>query len=571
MSKPIADLHCHPSLKPHLNKSKILDIWQYQDNPTVKNKNFFKKISIRKWILGGVLNKMATKTQSNLDSCFVGDTRLLFCSIYPFERPFLKPDRPFTRAGFWLRAVLKLLLKKRYNKEKDNILIRLITGISKSWANTFLDQIHEEEEYIDYFKDYKREYDYLVAAQGKRPQGVLKGLVPEFKLVKNYDELLQHRTRNTICGIISAEGIHALGRYKKKLLFEGATIDTIPEVEKEKLKTSLLTNLAEIKKTGEGNFSPFFITFSHHFTNLLCGQAESFAGLFKIIFNQTPGIDTGLTTFGEEMICELLSRDNGPRILIDTKHMSTKVRAQYYRLVDGIWKDSNDRVPIIASHTAVNGLSSLVKAATHGNRNKVERKSYVSKFDINITDEDIKAIFRSDGIIGVLMHDGRMPGGKFKKKLKSVKKYPEMKKRLYSQMFLTNIFHIVKVNRDYIRALNADGGNIKPAIEAWKTVTLGSDNDGIVDPYDTYTTAADLPDFKAKLIEALKTQERPYMKDFKVLALPSEKPFTPVELQDLMMGQTAEAIADRIFFDNIDAFLSKYFTTAYRNKVPLIV
>jgi hypothetical protein len=41
-------------------------------------------------------------------------------------------------------------------------------------------------------------------------------------------------------------------------------------------------------------------------------------------------------------------------------------------------------------------------------------------------------------------------------------------------------------------------------------------------------------------------------------------------LHNLMMGQTPEQIAERIFYGNIRAFLQKYFTDAYRFEQAVV-
>ena len=84
MNKPIADLHCHPSLKP-TNNEKIEDIWTYKKNLTTKRlfKGLFGLgISPRKWAVNIFVRDMATYTQTNLDSCYEGNNRLMFYSFY---------------------------------------------------------------------------------------------------------------------------------------------------------------------------------------------------------------------------------------------------------------------------------------------------------------------------------------------------------------------------------------------------------------------------------------------------------------------------------------------------------
>lgn len=587
MKEPIADLHCHPSLKPHLDGDHP-DIWKDRENPAVDQ--VFRWISIRKFILRFATARMALKSQSNLDNCFKGGNRLVFCSIYPFEREFLRPDRPFKRARALLRWGLQLLLRRRYHKTIDTKLIRLITGIGKAEAASFLDQVHRVHGTVDYMADYRKEYNFLIQAQGKRPGGPIGGLIPEFRLLQDVHGLPAAEEEGTIAGILTVEGAHAFGSYRLKYLRENRTFEALPEAEQNALLASFRESLAEIKDPARTRFPPFFITFSHHFHNFLGGHSRSFAGLFSKLFNQQPGMDAGLSALGREVLRILLERGPGSaRILVDTKHMSPMVRRQYYQMVlkrNG----EGDRIPIISSHTAVSGMDSLDSAMKNNNSRAAERRSYVSKFEINLTDEDIREVFDSGGLIGICMHDGRMPGKKFRRKLRAVRAYPEKAKRLYAQMFLTNVFHIVKVNREralnygaselaggsknaaaptHARAANeAPGARPSPAeggIPAiWKTVCLGSDNDGIVDPFNTYETAADLPAFREKIIEALNTQDRPYMEDFRILSLPSEQPMEVAELRELMMGLRPEQIAERIFYGNIREFLQRYFTRAYR-------
>jgi len=574
-NKPISDLHNHPSLKPYGNPAAINSIWESFNNK--KPRDYFKKISIRKWIINIVLKKMATFSQSNLDSCFKGHNRLVFCSVYPIEKPFLRPNRPFKKSKGIHRFILGIIFGKKFKKQTiaiDKKIVSLLAGVSIKTASRLIDPIHDNSiDTIDYFSDYIFEYQYLLNASGSTSTNTIYGKQPKFQLVKNYEHFLETRSDDTICGIMTIEGMHALGVYFKQDLFETAEIEKLPLERQNKIKLSFVKNIEAIKKE---EFPPFFITYAHHFNNLLVGHAKSFMDAkgtfdpgFSDIFDQSIGQDLGISTFGMTLITDhLLSRENGQRILIDIKHMSILARQSYYQLLDYLSSKSDakhDNVPIICSHAAVSGISTLEKALVDKDSFKLDKNAYVSLWDINLTDEDIVEIFKSDGLIGICMHDGRMPGNRFRKKLK--KANDEATKKLHVQMFLTNVFHIVKVNLAYIRKENETRVTSKiNEIEAWKTICLGSDNDGIVDPFDHYSTAADLPAFRAKISEALNKYVLPEYKDYNIVNLPLETQFTLKELDDLMIKQPFVEAINKVFYNNTDAFLKKYFSKQYLSQ-----
>ncbi|WGD34543.1 hypothetical protein [Olleya sp. YS] len=580
MKKPIGDLHCHPSLKP-VNNSSIKDIWTYKKNLTTKAlfKGLFGLgISPRKWAINLFVRDMATYTQSNLEDCFEGDNRLLFLAIYPPERPFLKPDRPFDKATVKQRFVLSRVFGIQLKRHIDNKIIRILTGFSRERVNEYLKSIYDTE-YIDYFNDdFVKEYKYIEDSHLSSSPNQVKFQKPTFRLVSNYQEYVETVNANNIAGIITIEGMHALAKYKNENLFNAKTIDSLSATDKAALKASFINNVANLKDKNQFAYTPLFITFSHHFNNLISGHAKSFADSknrtipgFADVFNQTNGLDLGITSFGKTIIKNhLLARDNGSRILIDTKHMSLQSRDDYATIIKSL-KASGDHVPIVCSHTAINGIKTRDEAAQREDTNTLDKKSYVSRWDINITDQDIIDIFESDGVIGVCMHDGRMPGGKFKKLYKGLTrqfKPDESVKRLHAQMFLTNVFHIVKINLENIRNHNANNpNNLIAEIDAWKTICLGSDNDGIVDPFDHFNTANTLDDFKHRVAKAITLNFRPYWKTFRVISVDQNSCtfFSEDQLTDLMLGLSPEEIADKVFSDNLDVFLSKYFTDGYLN------
>ncbi len=578
MPKPIIDLHCHPAMKPNGN-SDIKDIWQPFVNE--KAKDLFNKVSLRKLLVGGIVKNMAVYTQSNLDNCYKGGNRLVFAAIYPPERPFMKPSRPFKDGSWVQRTLLKWIFGKKVKRDVDNKIIQMLTGFSEKRAKRYVDQIYDAPN-IDYFDiDYKEEYDYLKRSHLTSSSNTTFPNSPTFRLIKNFSEYQQHIPNNEVLGIITAEGMHAIGNYQSKDLFFKESIDTMDPTDQQNLKNSFVTNIQRLKNTAEFEFPPFFITFSHHFNNLLSGHAKSFADAknrivpgFKDVFDQRLGLGKGITAFGKHLIKDhLLSRNNGPRILIDTKHMSLQTRDEFVAIIRE-FQQNGDPVPIICSHTAVNGIATREKARKLPDMNKYDEDSYVSRWNINLTDEDIIEIFDTDGVIGVCMHDGRMPGGKFKKLLKENSRKlvtEEPVKRLHAQMFLTNIFHILKTNLHHIRAKNqADPADPIDEKEAWKTICLGTDNDGIVDPFDHFNTAEKLDDFQVRVVKAITENNKPFMKGFRVLSLPSEVPFTDTEFAELLLGKSPAEIADAIFSDNMIAFLRKYFTDAYLRGAAVV-
>jgi len=578
MRKPIADLHCHPSLKP-VNNSKIKDIWTYKKN--IYTKVLFKGIigiSPRRWLVNAFVKDLATYTQSNLDSCYEGDNRLLFLSIYPVERQFLKPDRPFESSTKKQLFILSRVFGLNLKRHLDTKIIRILTGFSKTKVTDYLKSVYDSE-YVDYFEtDLLNEYKYIKDSHLSNSPTITNINTPTFKLVSNYKEYLESVDNNIIAGIVTIEGMHALAKYRTKDLFNANTIYDLSDERQTELKDSFKANIIRLKDKEEFKYTPFFITFSHHFNNLISGHAKSFADPknktipgFSNVFNQSKGLNLGITSFGKELIKDhLLSRSNGARILIDTKHMPLEARKDYTKIVNRLRNDG-DNVPIIISHTAINGISTREKAAQRSDTNQLDKRSYVSRWDINITDQDIIEVFESDGIIGVCLHDGRMPGGKFKKLFKGFKrksKPDESINRLHTQMFLTNVFHIVKINLKHIRKHNENNvGNSILEVDAWKTICLGSDNDGIVDPFDNFSTASTLDDFKHRAMKAIGYNFKPFWKNFRILSIDenSYSFFDKEELFDLMLGLSPSEISDRIFSDNVVMFLSKYFTDEYLN------
>lgn len=570
MDNRIADLHCHPALKPTYNE-EIDNLWVEYKNPRIGKllkgiRNIFRRMGINKF-----LKTTAVYTQSHLEACYKGNVKLLYFAIYPPERPFMKPARPFDRGT--TKSSQRKKLRWIFNEIKtDSKIIRALTGFSGASTKKFLDDIYVNPQ-VDYFNDFMSEYQKIKSEHNK--PFTIKGYKNKvkLKLVNDYSEI-EKLAYTEIGGILTIEGMHAIAKYNKDHLFGTKNIDELDEASKKALKNSFIKNIENIKKL---EFPPFFITFSHHFNNLISGHAKSFKGPkndrlpgFSQVFDQRHGLEKGFTKIGLELIKDyLLSKQfHKRRILIDTKHMSLKCRDQYMEIV----KNYPDTIPIICSHTAINGIIDRKEAGRRTDTNKLDHRSYVSRWDINITNEDITDIFDTDGIIGICMHDGRMPGGKFTKLVNREKKQGNdiRIQRLHTQMFLTNIFHVVRVNLEHIRKLSKNESKILEK-EAWRTVCLGTDFDGIIDPFDHFNTSETLSLFKGRCKEAIEknfsSNEERKRARVRYVGQNDSRPFTKSEFEDLLIGYTPQEIVDMVFYNNIDAFNKKYYNSKYLGEV----
>jgi len=134
-------------------------------------------------------------------------------------------------------------------------------------------------------------------------------------------------------------------------------------------------------------------------------------------------------------------------------------------------------------------------------------------------------------------------------------------------MFLTNVFHIVKVNIKEIGNSTTDSPEIYRKV--WGTITLGSDYDGIVDPFDSYDDSGDFKKFKADVINYLNTYDSEENEGFKIIDvyngghIGNEEYITTENMKSLLFDFSVEEIAEKIFYGNMREFLRKYFKNDY--------
>jgi len=422
------DLHCHSHSKayahafkfpgpPYLNSAdanKPNSTW-WSDWPTPEDidRN-----------VNGLLG-LTTFTQSDFKKCVDGRVGVVFTSLNQFEKGF-------TKTRFIKKKLTDWAIGKVTEFEKERL----------KFVRTKLD---------DYFTDVTNEYEFL-----KSKSGFIKtitGSTYRYQLVNNFQQLNsllnQQDVDHQVCVINTIEGAQSLGTGIEPF-------DAFMETDK------LLDRIREMKAW---EFPPFFITFTHHFYNEMCGHARSL-GILKLLVDQEFGIHRTFTALGMIVRDALLSTSNGKRILIDVKHMNRRSRMQYY----GFIRDRDYDIPIIVSHGAVTGMGAPDTDSVLG-----DVKAKYASDSINFYDDELVEIERSNGIFGIQLDERRVASKSELRKIKGTIGNDLLFKT--SRLIWRQVEHIAEV-------LDRHGEY------AWALQSIGSDFDGMVNPLDGFFTSA---------------------------------------------------------------------------------
>ena len=471
------DLHCHPNLKsfnsghPQPGKNMWEKIYHLIDSKFAKS-------------VTEISQHVLKESQTNLESLAEGNIRVFQISLYPIERGFLH-----------MRNLPQFIIGKR----RTDILLAVVTGYST-------ESVTHLKSHYNYFEDLEKEYAYVHAQQGKSKDGK-----SEFILVNNFTELQEAlQTKNKLVGIITIEGAHVLG---------GGTphADTLSADEFKKLLTD---NILAIKRW---EYPPFQINLAHHFWNNLSGHATSFKNPINKLVNQNKGKDKGITEAGWHVIRQFLSTENGKRILVDVKHMSLQARKEYYSFITNYNQiNPADTIPIICSHAGVNGFATMDSSAKD---NDVMAKAQTHRFyrwSINLSNEEIKIIHQSGGLIGLMMDRGMLGGLDLVKKITEITDSKKQREE-YCKLFWDNAFQMVKAIGEK---------------NAWDVVAIGTDFDGTITHMEPYKSSAKFPLFQQDLLDYL--EENNYQKELWY-------DYTPLQILEKIMHGNAMAFYKRFF------------------------
>jgi hypothetical protein len=501
MGSFFADLHCHSALFPFNQLQPT--VWHENIHPVYPSQGDFIKLA-----KGGV--------------------RVLFLSLYPIEQGFLT----FSQLGI----------------ETGNItdaLAHLILKMPKERA----DEIQNFEH--SYFTDLINEYVFLQRFADPYMKNVRLSLFKrkkfKFKIVSDFNELNSilnldadlnpnPEKDDTIAVILTIEGAHSLGVGQRN-----TTASDYSDLE-----STIRENIARLKNFGpagkEGRHCPFFISLSHHFWNQLGGHAVSLWNIIRKVFDQKTGINEGIKDLGKLVVDELLSKENGKRILIDVTHMSIKVRQWFYftylrdrELLTG------EKIPVIVSHTGVNGYATIAGSVMNGTPETIHdvadelynKSGKFNPWDGFISDEEIIIIHISGGLIGLNLDERIMMG---KEVLDATKKAARLKQKriadiLWLEPLIEEILHIARSIY-----LHTGDENV-----IWNNICIGSDFDGMITPIKAYRNATHFPKLDKMIFEQLK---------IRINTEPFLTNKSDSEIRD---------ITDRITWKNILSFLKKYY------------
>jgi len=458
-----ADLHSHITLFPYNMGKENTEGMLYSRNPLIRE------------------DIAANYTQTDIPKIIDGGVRIVFASLYPIEKGFMR-------------------IRGSDGKLADDV-IKLMTNFPQERINELQTDSHS------YFHDLTLEHAMILNENEKELNIKCNNTKCKYKIVTNFNDLKQflqldsnyaiNNTENKIAIVLTIEGGHSLfprsteGIKDADDKFEAEiNADDLSNPKTQALLTTIKQNIAWAKSN-----NIFSLTFAHHFYNYLCGQSISFTQIIDWMLDQEDKSRKGFTAMGKEVVKELMRKDNGQRpIIIDVKHLSIASRQWFYT------QDFTQNIPVIASHTAVNGYKTMNESTVDNDTHTAAQKKYnkslnYNNWDLNLSDEEIVIIAKRKGLIGVSV-DQRVVMGK--QRLDDIKKDNRFnlcntKKRNKSWSFpiFDTIIHIATV-------LN-NTPNF-PKTEIWDTMTMGSDFDGLINPVNAYRTVADYPALRDNLL-----------------------------------------------------------------------
>jgi microsomal dipeptidase-like Zn-dependent dipeptidase len=524
-----ADLHCHPATAAYDENRKAA---QAPDGSATDKEPFnpwhIPPSNLRRQAKG---KRAFGYTQSDLAKSTQGNAQLLFASLYPTEKGFffgINNGRTRQDILQLIRAVQAARSSGRVPQELSDLYESLSPAEKREFSKrTAIDELQARQmnyaigriQFIqsgsyDYFKELLHEYRFLQsfdAKPGHTPHalklqegGIEQVWSGAYRLAAPANvAALPAGTNRDVTFVLTIEGMHALGvgNYDWENVKDVSQAELLHRIRFLKGEVTLSDGTA-------WHHPPFFITFSHHFDNTLCGHAHSIPRLpSRLLFDQRKNQDEGLSENGFQAMKALLGLDDqlrptgARRILIDIKHMSARGRRDFYNRITRPFNQNpaneNNKIPIVASHVGYSGVTYLQAQIDHLND---ETDNYnvdgFNAWNINLCAEDVREIHHSGGLIG-LSFDQRILGldrvflaVNWRELLRGEK----FKTRAVRQALVRTLAAIVRVPYE---------SNLPEPERIWRTLCIGTDFDGFIDPLFNYPTVLSFRKFESDLVGIL--------------------------------------------------------------------
>lgn len=531
---PYADLHCHPSLYAFNRLRNSPD----ERDPDVFNPWHVPEDVDHQAMQAG--SRGATYTQCTMPMLAESGTRLVFASITPIERGFFvgseepADETSFTielaklATGTTLLSSAALFLSGRRHEAGAAAagMLRNRGPARRLLQRAFLRYSPERIRYMqshtfDYWDEFERELEFFRNADGQqtsgelvRPNGRRDTISGRYDLIRDGEHLdAVLNTPADVAAVLTIEGAHTFS--------VGPDGNRVPD-------EVLMARVDALRAMPE---RILFVTLAHHFDNGLCGHARSLPDAASWVMDQTPRIEDDLDPIGLRVVRELLDLDEaleprgGRRILIDCKHMSPQARKTYYARVIGPYNEKarqqgRPTIPVVHSHTAYNGVKTLDELIANADRQNDHwhRPPYLA-WGINVCDEDVRVVWQSGGLLGIVF-DQRVCGVAPRQKIA-----PEA----WVRLFVSHVFAMVDAVWQDERLPR------EQRIGIWDCICLGTDFDGMIDPFSQYPTVLHFDRFRRDLVDVL--TERAHTRGITEIG--------PAELADKLLWRNAHEFARR--------------------------
>jgi microsomal dipeptidase-like Zn-dependent dipeptidase len=471
MEERFADLHCHPHLRS----------FNWLHKPEVPEKD---SVANPWWIIHSKRSaekkgsRAAAYSQCDMAKIINGNMKLAFVALYPLEKGWVTKKSLAVYGG---------------SEDKGPNIRDFIQAIFMKIPMERLQFVQSTD--YDYFHELKEEKTFLdkgndkySATRIKRGKNVITDKAEilqrfpreyaegTYVIAKNGEDMVNIINENKVAFVLTIEGGN---------VFNTADLDV----------DSIIEKIREVKNWDE---KILFISLTHHFYNHLAGHAHSIPNYAKLVLDQSNGINGGFTTLGIKVTRFLLGIDDegnykpgefGYRILIDVKHLNAKSRREYYNTFVMPSLLTDHPIPVVASHVAYSGKDSLevlIEDMAHERDNNLteRRGNRFNNWNINLCDEDVITICKSNGLIGINL-DQRVLG----------------------------------VNHKYIKVTSKHGNYVWQHIKAMMQTVLespvlsddekaripglfclGTDFDGFIDPLNKYPTVLQFSALRKDLI-----------------------------------------------------------------------